>query len=221
MFFKRKYVFETEATRHLRRIFNVVILLTSLFIAYSSVCLYLIIDSRNEASEAKARFVESPPDLIVVFTGGPGRIQLAAEKSKEFNQPNVFISGVYEKNSVQTLVGSLDTDLKETSDYIEIDYTARNTVENVLATLKHLRSTRGLNEILIISSDYHITRIKSIFNSLEKPNEQFKFFFSPVMNNYWNYNNIKILYTEVFKIARTKIFMALWDQKTPIRDVQF
>ncbi len=157
-----------------------------------------------------------PPDLIVVFTGGPGRIEFAVKRAQEFKQPNVFITGVHEKNSVRTIITPIDP--TETTDHIELDYTARNTVENVVQTLKYLRNNRGLNKILVISSDYHIMRIKMIFDTLVKEDEKFEFFFSPVPSDYLALKNIKILYTEVFKLARTKLFLIYWDQKSEIKN---
>lgn len=199
-----------------RHFLSVVIILASLFFCYSFACAILLLDARNEGKNSVSTFVQSPPDLIVVFTGGPKRIEFAVKKAQEFKQPNVFITGVHEKNSVRTIMNPIDP--AETTDHIELDYTARNTVENVVSTLKYLRSNRGLNKILVISSDYHIMRIKMIFNSLMLEDEKFEFFFTPVPSDYLSFKNIKILYTEVFKLIRTKLFLIYWDQKSPIKN---
>ncbi|MBC7538120.1 MAG: YdcF family protein [Bacteriovorax sp.] len=185
----------------------------SIFLMYSFVCSILLLDARNETKNAKTSFVQTPPDLIVVFTGGPGRIEYAIKKAQEFKQPNVFITGVHEKNSVKNLVSTIPPEEK---DHIELDYTARNTVENVVNTLKYLRNNRGLNKILIISSDYHIMRIKQIINTLIKEDDKFTFYFSAVTSNYLSFRNIKILYIETFKLVRTKVFLMFWDQKSSI-----
>lgn len=198
--------------RHLQ---GVLVILLSVFAIYSFVCSILLLDARNESKNAKATFVLTPPDLIVVFTGGPGRIEYAVKKAQEFKQANVFITGVHEKNSVKTLINPIDPHAQET-EHIELDYTARNTVENVVSTLKYLRNNRGLNKILIISSDYHIMRIKQIINTLVKEDDKFTFYFSAVTSNYLQFRNIKILYTETFKLVRTKIFLMFWDQKSQI-----
>lgn len=215
MVLKSKYVFESKSTRMMRHFLSVLIVLVSLFVCYSFFCGIILLDARNEGKNAKATFVQSPPDLIVVFTGGAGRIQFAVKKAQEFKQPNVFITGVHEKNSVKTLMNPIDPNARET-EHIELDYTARNTVENVVSTLKYLRNNRGLNKILIISSDYHIMRIKVIINSLMREDEKFEFFFTPVPSDYLSFKYIKILYTETFKLMRTKIFLMFWDQKSPI-----
>ena len=216
MILKSKYVFESKGTRMYRHFLSGLIVLVSIFLCYTFVCAILLLDARNEGKNAKATFVQSPPDLIVVFTGGQGRIEYAVKRAQEFKQPNVFITGVHEKNSVKTLMNPLTESVGDQTDHIELDYTARNTVENVVSTLKYLRNNRGLNKILVISSDYHIMRIKMIFGTLVQEEEKFEFFFSPVPSNYLSMRSIKILYTEVFKLARTKLFLLYWDGKSPI-----
>lgn len=198
-----------------RHLLSVMIALGSLFLCYSFFCAILLLDARNEGKNAQATFVQTPPDLIVVFTGDAGRIQFAVKKAQEFKQPNVFITGVHEKNSVKTLMRPIDP-LTPDTEHIELDYTARNTVENVVSTLKYLRSNRGLNKILIISSDYHIMRIKVIINTLMKEDEKFQFFFTPVPSDFLTFKHLRILYTETFKLLRTKIFLMFWDQKSQI-----
>ena len=213
MILKSKYVFESKTTKMYRHLQGLLIILVSVFLTYSFVCSILLLDARNETKNSKMTFVATPPDLIVVFTGGPGRIEYAIKKAQEFKQPNVFITGVHEKNSVKNLITTIDP---QETDHIELDYTARNTVENVVNTLKYLRNNRGLNKILIISSDYHIMRIKQIIHTLIKEDDKFNFYFSAVTSNYLNFRNIKILYIETFKLVRTKVFLMFWDQKSSI-----
>lgn len=213
MILKSKYVFESKTTKMYRHIQGVLVIFLALFLTYTFVCSILLLDARNETKNAKTSFVSTPPDLIVVFTGGPGRIEYAIKKAQEFKQPNVFITGVHQKNSVKNLINTIDP---EGTDHVELDYTARNTVENVVNTLKYLRNNRGLNKILIISSDYHIMRIKQIINTLIKDDDKFTFYFSAVTSNYLSFRNLKILYTETFKLIRTKIFLIFWDQKSTV-----
>jgi uncharacterized SAM-binding protein YcdF (DUF218 family) len=214
MILKSKYVFESKGTRMYRHFLSTIIVLVSIFGCYSFACAILLLDSRSEGKNAVATFISNPPDLIVVFTGGPKRIEFAVKKAQEFKQPNVFITGVHEKNSVKTIMNPIDPDANESTDHIELDYMAKNTVENVISTLNYLRNNRGLNKILVISSDYHIMRIKMIFNALAKEDEKYEFYFSPVQSDWFSPKSYKILYTEVFKLIRTKIFLMYWDQKT-------
>ena len=127
MILKSKYVFESRKTRMFRHLQSVGVILISLFCTYTFVCTILLLDARNESKNSKAAFVQSPPDLIVVFTGGVGRIEFAVKKAQEFKQPNVFITGVNEKNSVNSLINPIDKTTNK--DHFEIDYKARNTVE--------------------------------------------------------------------------------------------
>jgi uncharacterized SAM-binding protein YcdF (DUF218 family) len=199
-------MFESKATRIYRHLASVGIVIVSLFLAYTFVCSILLLDARNETKNSKTKFAQNSPDLIVVFTGGVGRIEHAVKKAREFRQPNVFITGVNEKNSVQTLLNPINIPDKE-SEHFDLDYTAKNTVENVESTLKYLRSNTGINKVLIISSDYHIMRIKHIVQTLKIPSDKFEFYYSAVPSNYLHFRNIKILYVETFKLVRTKIYL--------------
>ncbi len=215
MILKSKYVFESKSTRMKRYMLSVLLVFVAIFGLYSFACGIILLDARSESKASKSMFIQNPPDLIVVFTGDKGRIKYAIDRAREFKQPNVFISGVHQNNSVQTLINQIDPDLSE-ADHFEIDYTARNTVENVVQTYKYLRANRALHKILIISSDYHIMRIKQILHHLKSEEDQFEFYFSPVKSDYLSIRNIKLLYTEVFKITRTKIFLSFWDKKSAI-----
>jgi uncharacterized SAM-binding protein YcdF (DUF218 family) len=199
-------MFESKATRIYRHLASIGIVLVSVFLAYTFVCSILLLDARNETKNSKTKFAQNSPDLIVVFTGGVGRIEYAVKKAREFRQPNVFITGVNEKNSVQTLLNPINIPEKE-SEHFDLDYTARNTVENVESTLKYLRSNTGITKVLIISSDYHIMRIKHIIQTLKISSDKFEFYYSAVPSNYLHFRNIKILYVETFKLVRTKIYL--------------
>ena len=201
-------MFESKNTRIYRHFASLGVVLIATFLAYTFICSILLLDARNETKNSKVKFVQTPPDLIVVFTGGPGRIQYAVKKAREFKQPNVFITGVNEKNSVQTLLNPIKVPEMET-DHFDLDYTAKNTVENVMSTLKYLRSNESINRVLIISSDYHIMRIKHIIQTLRLPSDKFEFYYSAVSSNYLHLRNIKILYIETFKLVRTKVFLML------------
>jgi uncharacterized SAM-binding protein YcdF (DUF218 family) len=156
-------------------------------------------------------FFNRPPDLIVVFTGDQGRIPYALRKAKELKQSQIFITGVHSKNSVQTLLNPLTLSEDFDANFLEIDYLARNTVENVISTLRYLRENRSLKTVLIISHDYHIMRIKLITNKIKASSDQIEFFYEGVPTSYANKRNLKILYKEVYKLFRTYLFLLLWD----------
>ncbi|MCB0370828.1 MAG: YdcF family protein [Bdellovibrionales bacterium] len=185
-------------------------------IFYTIFCLLFLIVSKNETTLSKQAFFKRPPDLIVVFTGDKGRIPHAMELAKEYNQSNIFITGVYSKNSVNTLIQPLDLEGLVDPDLLNIDYLARNTVENVLATLQFLRTKNGIKTVLIVSSDYHIMRIKLILNKVKVLGDNYNFNFAGVSTNYSQARSLKILYTEAFKYLRTYFFLLLWESEQQI-----
>ncbi len=206
MILKSKYMFESKSTRIYRHLASIGIIIISIFLAYTFVCSILLLDARNETKNTKVKFKNSPPDLIVVFTGGAGRIEFAIKKARELKQPNIFITGVNEKSSVQTILSPIKIADKD-YEHIDLDYTAKNTVQNVVSTLEYLRNNPGVHKVVIVSSDYHIMRIKHIIQTLKLTNDKFEFYYTAVSSNYLYFKNIKILYTETFKLVRTKIYL--------------
>lgn len=166
--------------------------------------------ARNLNQETKQTFYDRSPDLIVVFTGDSGRIPLAVKLAKKYKQSNLFITGVYSKNSVDSLLKPLKLGEGFDPNLLTIDYLARNTVENVLSTLRHLRERKGNNKIIVISHDYHVMRIKLIFNKLIEDSDDYNFHFYSVETDYTKLRNIKIMAKEVYKWIRTYGFLVLW-----------
>jgi len=152
-----------------------------IFSFYTFLCFLFIIESNNKTKQANEHFYKKSPDLIATFTGDIGRIGYTLKKAKEFNESTkIFISGVYSKNSVKTLYRleneSLSNSLVDPN-RIEIDYYARNTFENVISTLRYLRKNNGIKEVMVISSDYHIMRIQSIFNKLQSADSHYQIYY--------------------------------------------
>ena len=59
-------------------------------------------------------------------------------------------------------------------------------------TVQFLKSNSGFDKVLIISSDYHIMRIKLII-SHEMTGDKPEFYFDSVTNSYTSWNDIKKL----------------------------
>lgn len=211
--FKSKYIFETKQTRLQRYLKNFMFILVVGFILYSILSVIFILVSENASKSSLERFFNRPPDLIAVFTGDAGRIPFALKKAQEYKQPHIFITGVYSKNNVDTLLTPLKVEEKINPDMLQIDYLARNTLENCISTLRYLRENKVYKNILIISHDYHIMRIKLIMNNIIQPGEDFEFHYSGIKTTYSNWRNLKILYTEVFKLLRTYGFLMFWDSQ--------
>lgn len=217
MLFRRKYVFESKKTRAIRKILNTLLMALFAFLSYSLVCLVFVILAHNEFQTAQSAFYKRPPDIIVVFTGDVGRIKFALKKAQEYNQSHILISGVGGGNTVTSLV-STDTansdlgkmDNLDTS-LLEIDYMARNTMENVVETLRYLKKNQGMKKILVISHDYHIMRIKTLFNAIKSDQDKYSFYYLGPESDYTNIRYLKILYKEVFKMVRNLGMLALWE----------
>ena len=195
--------------KHLKK---VVFVITFLFFLYSLLCLVFIPISNKENKATNEHFFKKAPDVIVVFTGDIGRVPFAFKKAIEYPQAKVFITGVFSKNTVTSLLaqnGFTNIDQKIDTNQLEIEYLARNTVENVIATLNFLRKQKEINEVLIASHDYHILRIQSIINKLKSPEDNFTFYYTGISTSYRDWRNIKIIYKEVYKLIRTYGFLML------------
>lgn len=198
----------------IRYLKNVLISLVILTFGYLCSSVLFLLVSQYESKQAVEAFYKRPPALIVVFTGDAGRIPFAIKKAKEFEQSQILITGVHSKNSVETILRPITEEGKSAldSDLLEIDYLARNTVENVLSTLRYLRERKDLDRVLIISHDYHIMRIKLIMNKVKTQSDNFEFYYSGIETDYTSFRNMRLLLTEVFKFMRTYVFLLVWDQ---------
>ncbi len=221
MFVRRKYVFESQKTRAIRQGLNA-LLFGFLFAAiYTIICVSFVFNADNETKESAAVYYKRPPDLIVVFTGDVGRIPFALKKAHEYKQSHILISGVGQGNTVTSLVPTetADNNYKQMemidTKMLEIDYLARNTLENVIETLRYLRKNPDMKNILVISHDYHIMRIKMLFSIIRSENDPYLIHYASIKSDYTNWRNLKILYKEVFKLARNLVMLGLWDDEIP------
>ncbi len=218
---RKYYHFENESNldRLKKGAKKVFYTLLAILAVYSSICIVFIYTSNKLDAETKEHFFKRSPDLIAVFTGDSGRIKFALDKSKEYKQPNLFITGVYSKNTVKTILNTLGIeDEKLNTNHFELDYLAQNTLENVIFTYRYLQKRQDIKSILIVSHDYHIPRIRMIINEIQDENEHRKFYYTGIKTNYLKFRNIKLLYKEVFKLIRTYGFLVLWDPKDEIKD---
>lgn len=207
--FDKKYVFETSQTRFWRKASSLFFKVLFVIFGYSLLSYILILYSQNENLKTKETFFKKRPDLIVVFTGDRGRIQEAIGLAREYKQENILISGVHSNNSVNTLIRTHDITDEINHDFLDIDYNARNTLENVLETLQALRKKSNIESVLIVSHDYHILRIKSILNYRRRESDNYKFYYWGVKSDLTSLRSLKIIYKEVFKYFRTLTYLAL------------
>lgn len=216
--FNKKYIFESKQTRFKRILATTLFLSLSLLTVFTLLCVYIPIYSSKLTEESKEYFYQKSPDLIVVYTGDVGRIEEALKLSEKYPNTHLFISGVNSKNSLKTILEhkkdkrSVKEFLASNEKIVELDYLSRNTVENAISTLNHVRKNPLYQDVLIISSDYHLLRANLIMRTLTGEEEKYKFHYKGVTNNYHRQRTIFILCKEVYKLMKTSTFLLFWDQ---------
>lgn len=216
--FSKKYVFETKYTRTRRTIINLLLMTFFFLFSIFLLCIYIPRYANNHAEKTESTFYQKAPDVIAVFTGDKGRIDYAFKMAEKYPSVKIFITGVYAKNNLTTLLRkqgkdiSVDEFLEQESHHIELDYLARNTVENGIATLNYLKRIEKAKNVIIVSSDYHMLRISLIMSTLT---DGYKFYFDSIKGDYSQWRDLKILFKEVFKLLKTSTFLFFWDKETP------
>lgn len=205
--FGRKYTFETKSTRTRRLVIGGVSITLIVSALLATFIVYIPIYARLQKAAAADGLYQKSPDAIVVFTGDKGRIAYAMDLLKTNPTAKLLISGVYEKNSVETLLNKqvdpvTSEEVSDESMQVDLDYESRNTFENVRETVQFLKQNPTINKVLVISSDYHIMRIKFIFNHfIDDPKKEF--YFDSVPNDYTSWKEARKLLKETIKIIRT------------------
>jgi len=212
--FGRKYTFETKSTRTRRLIIGGVSTSLLIIVLLATFIVYIPIYARLQKASAADALYQKSPDAIVVFTGDKGRIAYAMDLLKTNPTAKLLISGVYEKNSVETLLNKQLVDpvtSEEVSDesmQVDLDYESRNTFENVRETVQFLKQNPNIDKVLVISSDYHIMRIKFIFNHfIDDPKKEF--YFDSVPNDYTSWRETRKLLKETIKMVRTVFILKI------------
>ncbi len=215
--FGRKYVFESKSTR-LRRLFIGGAFVSALSLALLvTFIVYIPIYAKMQKGRAAGAFFQKSPDAIAVFTGDKGRIAYAMELLKKNPTSKLFISGVYAANSFQTILnkqGSPTTtaELSAAGMQVDLDYESKNTFENVRETVEYLKSNPELNKVLIISSDYHIMRVKLIISHFMSGSKQ-QFYFDSVPNSYTSWQDTRKLLKEALKLGRTFVLLKVFREE--------
>lgn len=206
-----KYLLEepTILSRILRKLKLIGIVISVFFVIVSLLAMAIISSGKDLNKEAKEYFFERSPDLITVFTGDTGRIKFALDLSKQLKQDSIFITGVYSKNTVKSILKLNGVSEDEGTDHIRLDYSAQNTFENVLFTLRYLYQDKGVKKVLITSHDYHLPRIKMIVESMNTT--KFDFYYMGLESDFKSIRGLKLLYKEVFKTFRTYAFLLFLD----------
>lgn len=215
--FGRKYVFESKSTR-LRRLLVGGAFLSAISLALLiTFIVYIPIYAKMQKGRAAGAFFQKSPDAIAVFTGDKGRIAYAMELLKKNPTSKLFISGVYAANSFQTILNkqgspSTNAELSAAGMQVDLDYESKNTFENVRETVEYLKANPDLNKVLIISSDYHIMRVKLIISHFMDGRKQ-QFYFDSVPNSYTTWKDTRKLLKEALKLGRTFVLLKVFREE--------
>jgi uncharacterized SAM-binding protein YcdF (DUF218 family) len=211
----RKYTFESKSTRLRRLVLSGVLVSFLCFALLATFIVYIPIYAKMQKGRAAGAFFQKSPDAIAVFTGDKGRIAYAMELLKSNPTSKLFISGVHSANSFQTLLnkqvgkGASESELSAAGMQIDLDYESRNTFENVRETVEYLKTNPEIQRVLIISSDYHIMRVKLIISHFfNGPNPEF--YFDSVPNTYTSWRETRKLLKEALKIMRTFVILKVF-----------
>lgn len=206
----KKYTFESKSTRLRRLLVSGALVCAISFAFIISFIVYIPVYAKMQRGRAAGAFFQKSPDAIAVFTGDKGRIAYALEHLKKNPTSKLFISGVHAANSFENLIRSqVNTNPEEINNVdmqVDLDYESKNTFENVRETVEFLNKNSVYSKVLIISSDYHIMRIKLIISHYIK-GEKPEFYFDSVTNTYTSWNDVKKLLKEAVKITRSFILL--------------
>ena len=101
---------------------------------------------------------------------------------------------------------------------MELDYASKNTYQNVVETVRFLEKNPQLNKVLIISSDYHIMRIKLILSHFLKAKKP-EIYFDSVTGTYDEWSDVRKLLKEAVKIVRSAIQLKVLGKESVIEDL--
>ena len=129
---------------------NFVLRFTAIIVSAILIFFVLFVFNARKIEEIPSDFV---CENIAVLTGGKNRIQLALDSVKQFRAKNVFISGVYKTTTLSDILQN-----KEIGDVsVILGYEALNTEGNA-KEIRGIVDDLGMNEIVLVTSDYHMFR---------------------------------------------------------------
>ena len=102
-------------------------------------------------------------DGIVVLTGDQYRIAKGIELLKNYPDKKLLISGVNKNINVIDIMEKFPNNKNFFECCIDIGKDAKNTFENIIETFKWMKSNE-FTSIIIVTSDYHVPRVKLEIN---------------------------------------------------------
>ena len=110
------------------------------------------------------RIVPKNTGMIVVLTGGSGRITAAYDLMKEMDVPVLFVAGVHKTVNFDALAKEFKLDASY-RDRIKIDNVSRTTLENAKVA-QQFAEENDINTIVVVTSLYHIKRAEYVFGKV-------------------------------------------------------
>ena len=168
--------------------------------------LILIFNTFPKKFYIKENYSKYSETLIVVLTGGKGRIEKGLELFEKNFGEYLFISGVFEKSELE-IKHIVDNKLIDKDCCVIVDNKAKNTFENAYEVKKWLDKKIKIKNIILVSSYYHLPRSYIVFKKMIKTKN---IVLSPVNKkislneNYGFY--IRLITLEFFKTIYTLFF---------------
>ena len=188
--------------------FKYIIYIISIVILFSFfVWALLLYNISKDSYLQKSELFSKKSSLIVVLTGGKGRIEKGMELLRKGNGKFLLISGVFKKEKVRNKYLFEDNiDLRECCIFFEEK--AKNTFQNASEVSNWLKDKKvNIESIQLITSYYHIPRSFIIFKKffpdikiITVPVSQFSLSKELLFH-------IKLIFSEYFKIFYTFIYL--------------
>lgn len=141
-----------------------------LLLIFSFLLLSLVIGLGLYARAIKIRSNFTDPekvDLIVVLTGGSGRINEGVRLLDQGVAPRLFVTGVEAAGQLYLNAPSYDLKKLKNDGRVLVDPTAKNTNENALRTKEMIEELSPPPfRILLVSSTYHLPRAELVFKKI-------------------------------------------------------
>ena len=102
-------------------------------------------------------------DGIVVLTGDQYRIAKGIEILKNYPDKKLLISGVNKNINTIDIMREFPNNKNFFECCVDIGKDAKNTFENIIETFEWMKSNE-FNSIIIVTSDYHVPRVKLEIN---------------------------------------------------------
>jgi uncharacterized SAM-binding protein YcdF (DUF218 family) len=154
--------------------------------------------------------LSAPIDGLVVATGGQLRIQKGVELLAGGKADRMLISGVGKGITKELLKENLAISNRQASFFdccVEIEFTATDTNGNAQATFEWMQE-HALDDILLVSANYHLPRAKLIFKQYLPENSVYFHAVNPpdlkLSAWYSNWQTTKLLIKEYLKYIYVK-----------------